>query len=551
MKKKFTHDFNTALGIAEKYELNDNADKLRTALAEIPDFKVTAPVIGGFSTGKSSLINAVIGENLLSTNITPETAVPTEITYGDDTVTLVTSSGAESIVPLADFDPKQLAADKYSVVRIRSSNVFFAHIPSIKLVDMPGFDSGIDVHNKAIDNYLPASLAYILTVSADEGTLRASIISFLNELKLYDMPVYTVITKANKAAPEAIEQLKAHIAETVRRFLKIDDPKVAVTIAKGKVDVDGFNDFLMELQSNSDDIFNSHFAQKLDSACGEIEKYLTECCKNADLTLDDLKLQKEQAERAFMEIGKKFDEEKQRFDDQVERCISVIKSKIASDLNASVSTIEGYILQNQETAIKEKINSIIRTAYTLGIQTELEPRVKKYITNVENAIQVGVHAGKVEIPEEDLRNDTEIKNTLINVTQTAAPAIGAAIGTLIAPGLGTAIGLALGTLATLFINLGFNTKQKAQKEQLAKQQAQQIINSAAEEAGNKVAAVIYQYKDKITESLNDEIKKERELREKSLTDCEEKLALETEERERRNAELKSDIDVIRGIRNGI
>ena len=70
MKKKFTHDFNTALGIAEKYELNDNADKLRTALAEIPDFKVTAPVIGGFSTGKSSLINAVIGENLLSTNIT-------------------------------------------------------------------------------------------------------------------------------------------------------------------------------------------------------------------------------------------------------------------------------------------------------------------------------------------------------------------------------------------------------------------------------------------------------------------------------------------------
>ncbi len=551
MKKKFTPDFNTALDIAEKYELNDNADKLGAALAEIPDFKVTAPVVGGFSTGKSSLINAVIGETLLSTNITPETAVPTEITYGDDTVTLVTSSGAESFIPLSEFDSKQLAAEKYSVVRIRSSNAFFAQIPSIKLVDMPGFDSGIDVHNKAIDNYLPASLAYILTVSADEGTLRASIISFLNELKLYNLPVYTVITKANKAVPEVIEQLKAHIAETVRRFHKINDPKVTVTTAKGKVDVDGFKDFLMELQSNSDDIFNSHFAQKLDSACGEIEKYLTECCKNADLTLDDLKLQKEQAERAFMEIGKKFDEEKQRFDDQVERCISVIKSKIASDLNASVSTIEGYILQNQETAIKEKINSIIRTAYTLGIQTELEPRVKKYITNVENAIQVGVHAGKVEIPEEDLRNDTEIKNTLINVTQTAAPAIGAAIGTLIAPGLGTAIGLALGTLATLFINLGFNTKQKAQKEQLAKQQAQQIINSAAEEAGNKVAAVIYQYKDKINESLNDEIKKERELREKSLTDCEEKLALETEERERRNAELKSDIEVIRGIRNGI
>ena len=99
MKIKFIPDYNTALGIAEKYSLN--TEDITKALNELPDFRVTAPVIGGFSTGKSSLINAVLGEKLLSTNITPETAVPTEIISGNDTATLVSADGSESTMPLA------------------------------------------------------------------------------------------------------------------------------------------------------------------------------------------------------------------------------------------------------------------------------------------------------------------------------------------------------------------------------------------------------------------------------------------------------------------
>lgn len=571
MKIKFSPDFNTALGIAEKYSLD--TEEITRVLDELPNFRVTAPVIGGFSTGKSSLINAVLGEKLLSTNITPETAVPTEIICGNDTATLVSADGSENTIPLAEFDHEVLSAAKYSVVKIATSNELFSRIPTIKLVDMPGFDSGIDVHNKAIDNYLPQSLAYILTVASDEGTLRASIISFLNEYKLYDLPMYTVITKASKTDQETVEQLKAHISETLRRFLNVDEPKIAVTSAKGDVDVEGFRDFLLELQSNSDDIYNKYFSGKLSRSCLVIERYLAECLNNDDLTWDDLKAQKEQAERAFEDVNKKFDEEKRRFNEQLEKCISSISTKINTDLNALSNTIESFVIQGNEGAIRDKINLVVRNAYTVVIQTELEPKIRRYISNVEKSIQVDVYDAKAEIPEFDQQIDDEVKNILNDVVQKLIPVItstigtaigtaagasgavagaaaGAAAGTSIAPVIGTVIGLAAGAIAGILINVGINVKQKVQRENLAREKTHELINSAVQDASAKVAEAIYQYSDKIDEILAEKIEKERELKAKIIDDCEKKLHDKEDERARITADIKTDLETIRSILNG-
>lgn len=550
MKKDFTPSFTTALEIAQKYDLPYG--DITAALDEIPGFRVTAPVIGGFSTGKSSLINAVIGEKLLSTNITPETAVPTEITAGYDTVTLVSACGTESTIPLSDFKSAELAADKYSVVKIGTSNPFFAQIPSIKLVDMPGFDSGIEVHNRVIDNYLPRSLAYIITVSADEGTLRESIITFLNELKLYDMPVYTVITKSGKVEPETIVSLKEHISETITRFLKIENPKIAVTSAKGNVDVEGFRSFLLELQDRSEDIFNSTFSARLDRACFEIEKYLTDRLDKKDMSIMELQLQREQAQKALQELEHSFEEEKQRFSQQIQKCISTVKSRISDDLNASCSTIASMLLQGQEGSVSEKINTIIRNAVASGIQTELEPKVKKYIRNVENMIQISTYGNtQVKLPESTIKRDNEVKEVLTNAAQSTIAVVASVIGGVFGGVLGAVIFGALGSLVGALIGGGIDKKQEQQKQELARQKSHEIINSAIADASGKVEAEIISYTDGINEQLTEEIRRQSELKSKALADAEEKLRLGTEEREREINALTTDLETIRGIRNGI
>ena len=50
--------------------------RIETLAPLIENFEIRVPFIGPFSSGKTSLINALIEEWLLSTEVTPETACP-------------------------------------------------------------------------------------------------------------------------------------------------------------------------------------------------------------------------------------------------------------------------------------------------------------------------------------------------------------------------------------------------------------------------------------------------------------------------------------------
>ena len=58
-------------------------ERITEEIDSLDKFQVTTPLIGEFSTGKSSLINAMLGNDYLGINLLPETSVPAEICYGD------------------------------------------------------------------------------------------------------------------------------------------------------------------------------------------------------------------------------------------------------------------------------------------------------------------------------------------------------------------------------------------------------------------------------------------------------------------------------------
>lgn len=550
MKKQFDVPFQKVLTIAEKYNLS--TEKMEKALAEMPYFLVTTPVVGGFSTGKSSLINAVLGEQLLSVNITPETAVPTEIVYGNDSATLIKQDGSKQTMPLDAFQSSVLTTDEYALVQIQTSNAFFQQIPSIQLVDMPGFDSDIMMHNKAIDQYVPRSLAYILAVAANEGTLRESIIQLLNELKLYQMPVYMVITKSKQVPPEVLEQTKAHLTETIRQFLNIQDVKIAVTEAKrSPIDIDEFKDLLLELQSQSEDIFNQVYTQYLQESCAEVAQYLTERLAQRDLSAEDIKLEKEQLEGELVALAEQFAQEKERFAGQIEKCIAAIQSKIANDLRASKETLVSLLLQNSD--VTEKINTVVRNAVAVGIQTELEPRVKKYMRNVTENIKVSMYGNStVELSASRLESDRRLEAALNSAAKPIISAITTGLGLSILGGpIGFAIGAALGVIASILIGDSISKKQEAERRELAQQKVEEIISSVCTDANGKVAAEITAYVDGLNEQLEQEIAAQRERKEKALADTEAKLQSTLQEKEEETAALQADLAQIRGVVNGI
>ena len=166
--KEYKEKFAKLIEIQEKYGIDSTETK--EILEGIDSYRVNTPVVGNFSTGKSSMINAIIGKPLLGVEITPETAVPTEIYYGQNKVfeydkTAVIERKIEEL-PL-----KGLTIQTTDLVKIEYDNEFLNEIRTVNIVDLPGFDTSFELHNRAIDQYLPNCLAYLLVVSSDEPVL--------------------------------------------------------------------------------------------------------------------------------------------------------------------------------------------------------------------------------------------------------------------------------------------------------------------------------------------------------------------------------------------
>ncbi len=544
--------------LAEKYEIS--TEKLEQVIAEIDDFKVTVPLIGGFSTGKSSILNTLFGMNLLSTNITPETAVPTEITYGKDSVVYCTENG-ETIGSVKDVHTNTLLADQVNLVKVTLNNDFLERIPTVKLVDMPGFDSGCEIHNRAIDAYLPNSLAYIVVISADEGTVRESVLNFLNELKLNDMDVYIVITKSDKVMPEELDDVVDHVRGIVEQKMQLQNVKIAVTSADME-EADELKEFLLELQSNSDRIFQRTFSQKLCAQLTNIRSYLVKQLSRRDMNAQQLADDKELLESQIADLQRDIEDEKERFEQQAGNCISAIQQKVASDLRGNSSTLVNLLIQGN--SIQDKVNFIVRNAVTVEINKQLEPKIRRYVENVSDIMQSTAFQTDANSPLLDqaiIEENEQMRSTLQSivapattiigsvVTNTLGASIAAALGitsTVLGP-LGLIIGGIAGALLGAAINKSMREKEEQQRREAAEQRVNEVIAEVVSSVGSNVEVSVYEIMDKINAEIETVINEQIALQRKALADLEEKLHQTEQERRVTDMALTADLQNIEAM----
>lgn len=559
---KFINEFEKAKAIADKYELKELSEKIEGCVKEIPEFKVTVPVVGGFSTGKSSLLNFMLGEELLSTNITPETAIPAEITYGDNAAEIISENGNRNI-SLSEYKAFNITSnDKLAKLAVKNS--FLSEIPNVKIVDMPGFDSGYELHNRAIDDYLPNSLAYIITVSADEGTLRESIISFLKELKLNEMPVYIVITKSDKVMPDEIDGIVSHIKSILSGSLGLANARLLVTSSEFDPNPEKIQDIFKEIQCSSDEIFKKNYSQKLYSVLLDIYTYLVSLLKKRDDSSEELIEEKERLEDSIKNLNDDYLKEREHFERQLVSIIDSIKARVASELSASRSTIENLILQGNN--VSEKVNLIVRNTITAEVNKQLDPKVQKYASNVSDIINsnmLTLQSNGELLSNEVVNENTQIKDSFNQLAQplssvvasfmtdkVSTTVIGASLGSLLGP-IGAAIGVIVVTLFGGFINKKMRQKEERQRQEAAAQKASEIIADVSQNAGGQIESFVYGIKDKINDEIEKSIDEKIEIQKKALADAENKLKLNEEEKAAKYNEISADKQDVESMMNTV
>ncbi|PWB34353.1 hypothetical protein DCO48_06540 [Pseudomonas sp. SDI] len=184
----------------------------KTLLPKVMETELVVPVIGAFSAGKSSLLNALIGQEVLPVGIAPETELATELRYSSEPYLLaIKPDGAQERLPVDALSSINRRSSEFSHLRLYLDSDALKSIAPLVLVDMPGFGSSLENHNKAIAYYLPRGVHFVVLTSIEDGNITQSMLRKLDELKTYNTDFTFLLSKCNLRAADQVEDVQAYI----------------------------------------------------------------------------------------------------------------------------------------------------------------------------------------------------------------------------------------------------------------------------------------------------------------------------------------------------
>ena len=215
------------------------------------------PVVGAFSAGKSSLLNTLMGAQTLPIAITPETAIPTELRHDKrERLEALFTDGRVQEFGIQEFHALQKRAAELECVRIYINNPPLQKLAPLVLVDMPGFNSPLDAHNKAIARYIGEGAHYLFVVSVEEGTLHSATLSRIEEIANMGRSFSICVNKADLRPPADVEEIRTCIAERLE-----EENLVANVCAVSQDDTSSVQTLLSGI--NPDNLFNNLFQPAL------------------------------------------------------------------------------------------------------------------------------------------------------------------------------------------------------------------------------------------------------------------------------------------------
>jgi ribosome biogenesis GTPase A len=193
-------------------------------------------ILGAFKRGKSSLINALLGEALLPTAIIPLTSVVTILGYGESLAidVLFRDGRTQSISPeeLVDYitekgNPKNQKG--VQEVRITYPSPYLQD--GVRIIDTPGVGSVYSHNTEVAYNYLPQVDAAVFVVTVDPP-LSAAEQEFLKDIREYVHKLFFVLNKIDYVAEaERVEALE-FTTQVLQENLATEEVKIFPVSAK-------------------------------------------------------------------------------------------------------------------------------------------------------------------------------------------------------------------------------------------------------------------------------------------------------------------------------
>lgn len=514
----------------KKYEQTD--ELFNTVYSDMNNFKLNVPFVGSFSSGKTSLINAILNKQLFKAEITPETSIPVELTYSEkEEYIIIKQDNSQQTITEEELKTIQFDITKDKFIIAKVNNDFLKQISEIKLVDMPGFDSGIDNHNKAIDEYIIKSMAYIIVNDAENGTVRKSILDLLNELKMFNMPVYSVVNKADKKK-DSINEILNVCKNDMENVLNIKNLKIAPVSARKK-EIAPLKEYLIELNSKSEEIFNTFFTNKFTALKNKIKKYLEIRLKNSDKDFTQIELEEKRLNKSLEGLDEKFKEITANLGLIYDETISDIKNALTSQLYNNVPQYAEILASERD--IKPELNRTIRVIVLDKFKNKFEVKVVEYLERLKDDFETdGI--GEINISDTVSLNDNVIRNAI----QSGIVYILSLIGITLGGPIGALVGMLIGIVVDFLMGTAKREARLAKITTELQNKIPGIVNDVIDSLDSNKENIL----GKIKGDIRIKIESNRKNIENSLNDVKKQLEKSIEEQNNIKEQIKEDLNSI-------
>ena len=404
------------LGEAQN-ELKQKGEELLSEIQESKYIKV--PLVGTFSAGKSSLLNVFTQMPcMLPVDTAPETAVAYELYYSPvECVELYREGQKIDEKPLSEIKSLQTKPGDIAKVYCKSEPIKNLNEQGIVLVDMPGIGSGIEKHDAAIFNYIHSGTAFVLLVDVEQGSLRSSTLTFMEELSQYNLHPAIIVSKIDKKPESEVKEVVDYIEYQMKK-LGDTQPYIS-TVCSVNNDLEGFNRYLSTLDAEA------LLTEKISKRLKTIIKLVVEQMKmRIELRTHDVENATEKLQQLETEIANVKTElpSDHSIADSPEKSTQDILDNVQAALTSKAFDIAQMIIDKEsEDSIKAVIVSTVRKEIIVSLKEESE----QYSSALGSSVQESVSKlAAIEVNVDFLNDFNEMIASLMPLLETLLNAAG-------------------------------------------------------------------------------------------------------------------------------
>ncbi|WP_313800548.1 dynamin family protein [Cytobacillus sp.] len=354
------------------------AERARDLALKLYKQEYSIAFCGHFSAGKSSMINQIIGENLLPSSPIPTSANLVKIKSGDSYAKVIFKDGKPRIYP-APYDYEQVKSYCKDGDQIHSIEISYANTSLPKdavIMDTPGIDSTDDAHRIATESalHLADLVFYVMDYNHVQSELN---FLFTKELTTAGKDVYLIINQIDKHRDDELsfDEFKASVRDSFASW----------GVSPARI----FYTSLKEL-SHDENEFTS------------LQRFIEETIAKRKLLLPDSVMQslKKLTEEHLIFLEEKQWENRDKYEEILAELTSEERSLLPEKLKSLRNTLAEMtaMVSTIENGLNNKVDEVLKNAYLMPSQTR--ELAKAYIESRQSNFKVGLFFSKQKTEQE-------------------------------------------------------------------------------------------------------------------------------------------------------